>query len=131
MEIPIREPEFKCLRSLFGVALMCFCCVLNNPCTFVLLLFASPTEPVQDDSTSAMCLKLVVSERENFIVFGLIFREDVKYYFADFVCKGGGGVVPPKSVTPFSLKILSVKGGGGGTPQICNLIFGPKSGVFF
>ena len=29
-------------------------------------------------------------------------REPFKYYFADFVCKGGGGV-PPKSVTPFSL----------------------------
>ena len=27
-------------------------------------------------------------------------REDIKYYFADFVCKGGRGV-PPKSVTLF------------------------------
>ena len=35
-------------------------------------------------------------------------REDVKYYFADFVRKGGEG----------------------GTPHICNLFFGPKSGVF-
>ena len=58
----------------------------------------------------------------------VIVREDVNYYFADFVCKGGFGV-PPKSVTPFSLKILSVKGGGG-TPQIRNFFFGPKSGVF-
>ena len=39
-------------------------------------------------------------------------REGVKYYFADFVRKGGGGAgVPPKSVTPFSLKKKSVKGG--------------------
>ena len=35
-------------------------------------------------------------------------REDFKYYFADFVRKGGEG----------------------GTPQIRNLFFGPKSGVF-
>ena len=35
-------------------------------------------------------------------------REGVKYYFADFVRKGGEG----------------------GTPQIRNLFFGPKSGVF-
>ena len=33
-------------------------------------------------------------------------REDVKYYFADFVRKGGGRGVPPKSVTPFSMKIF-------------------------
>ena len=38
-------------------------------------------------------------------------REDVKYYFAYFVRKGGGGV-PPKSVTFILAKILSVKGGG-------------------
>ena len=31
-----------------------------------------------------------------------LFREPFKYYFADFVRKGGGGV-PPKSVTPFLL----------------------------
>ena len=43
------------------------------------------------------------------------FREDFKYYFADFGRKGGG--VPPKSVTPFSLKILSVKGGRGYPPN--------------
>ena len=36
-----------------------------------------------------------------------IVRENFKYYFADFVRKGGGGV----------------------TPQIRNLYFGPKSGV--
>ena len=35
-------------------------------------------------------------------------RETVKYYFADFVREGREG----------------------GTPQICNLFFGPKSGVF-
>ena len=45
-------------------------------------------------------------------------REDFKYYFADFVRKGGGGV-PPKSVTPLSLKVFPVKG--------CT----PKSVTFF
>ena len=39
------------------------------------------------------------------------FRESFKYYFADFVRKGGGGGVPPKSITFFLAKILSVKGG--------------------
>ena len=48
-------------------------------------------------------------------------REAVTYYFADFVRKKGGGL-PPKSVTPFLLKILSVKGG---TPKIRNF-FLPK-----
>ena len=55
-------------------------------------------------------------------------REPVKYYFADFVRKGEGGV-PPKSVTPFSPKKIH-KGGEGGTTQIRNLFFGPKSSVF-
>ena len=55
-------------------------------------------------------------------------RGAVKYYFTDFVRKWGGGV-PPKSVTPFSLKKIR-KGGEGGTPQIRKLLFGPKSGVF-
>ena len=55
-------------------------------------------------------------------------REEVKYYFADFVRKGGGGV-PPKSVTPFSPKILSVKGEGV-YPQVSNLFLDKKT-VFF
>ena len=38
----------------------------------------------------------------------LYIREDIKYYFADFVRKGGGG-----------------------TPKIRNPFFGPKTGVFW
>ena len=42
-------------------------------------------------------------------------KEEVKYYFADFVRKGGGRGNP--QIRNFLLaKILSVKGGGGGTP---------------
>ena len=55
-------------------------------------------------------------------------REVVKYYFADFVRKGGG--VPPKSVTPFLPKILSVKGEGG-APPIPVTIFWTKNRCFF
>ena len=58
-----------------------------------------------------------------------IFREPFKYYFADFVRKGGGGV-PPKFVTSFSPKKKSVNGGAGGTPQIHNL-FLDQNQVFF
>ena len=51
-------------------------------------------------------------------------RENFKYYFADFVRKWGGGGLPPKSITPFSVKNLSVKGGGGtGVP--------PKSVTYY
>ena len=50
-------------------------------------------------------------------------RGAVKYYFADFVRKGGG--VPPKSVAPFLLKKIR-KGGEGGTPQIRNSFFANK-----
>ena len=57
------------------------------------------------------------------------FREDIKYYFADFVRKGGGGV-PPKSVTPFLPKILSVKGGRG-VPPISVTYFLDQKQVFF
>ena len=53
---------------------------------------------------------------------------DIKYYFADFVRKGGG--VPPKSVTPFSPKILSVKGGRG-VPPISVTYFLDQKQVFF
>ena len=49
-------------------------------------------------------------------------RGDIRYYFADFVRKGGGEY-PPKSVTPFSLKILSVKGGRGVPPKSLTLFF--------
>ena len=56
------------------------------------------------------------------------FREAVKFYFADFVHKGGGGT--PQIRNPlFAEKVC--KRGGGGTPQIRNLFFGPKSGVSF
>ena len=58
-------------------------------------------------------------------------REDIKYYFADFVRKGGGGLLLPKSVTFFLTKILSVKGGGGTplTDKIRKVVFEvfPKS----
>ena len=54
-------------------------------------------------------------------------REGVKYYFADFVRKGGGGT--PQIRNPLFAEIFSVKGGGGGYPQIRSLFFGPKSGV--
>ena len=53
-------------------------------------------------------------------------REDIKYYFANFVLKGGG--VPPNSKTPFSLKFLSAKRGG---PQIRYFYFDLKTGVSF
>ena len=45
-------------------------------------------------------------------------REDVKYYFADFVHN------------PLFAENFVRKGGEGVTPQIRNLFFGPKSGVF-
>ena len=41
------------------------------------------------------------------IKYYMVVREDIKYYFADFVRNGEGGV-PPKSVTPFLPKMLSV-----------------------
>ena len=55
-------------------------------------------------------------------------REASKYYFADFVRKGGGGT-PQIRKSLFAEKKIR-KGGEGGTPQIRNLFFGPKSGVF-
>ena len=58
--------------------------------------------------------------------FLLQLREAVKYYFADFVRKGRAAVVPPKSVTPFSLKKIR-KEGEGGTPQIRNSFFAKKN----
>ena len=58
-------------------------------------------------------LELVYLQKMNLKLY--LLRERVKYYFADFVRKGGG--VPPKSVTPFSLKKKSVKGGRGVPPK--------------
>ena len=60
--------------------------------------------------------------------FTLLVRERVKYYFADFVRKGGGGT--PQIRNPLFAEKKIRKGGEGGTPQIRNLFFGPKSGVF-
>ena len=59
---------------------------------------------------------------------GNAIREDFKYYFADFVRKGGG--VPPKSVSPFSLKKKSVKGGRGVPPKSVTY-FLDQNQVFF
>ena len=56
------------------------------------------------------------------------FWEDIKYYFVDFFRKGG--VVPPNSVTPFSLKIYSVKGGRGVPPNSVTYFLDQKQ-VFF
>ena len=53
-------------------------------------------------------------------------REPVKYYFADFVRKGGG--YPPKSVTPFSLK--KIRKGGRGVPPKSVTYFLDQSQVF-
>ena len=55
-------------------------------------------------------------------------REPFKYYFADFVRKGGEGT--PQIRNPLFAEKKIRKGGEGGTPQIRNLFFGPKSGVF-
>ena len=59
----------------------------------------------------------------------LALREPFKYYFADFVRKGGGGGTP-QIRNPLFAKEKIRKGGEGGTPQIRNLFFGPKAGVF-
>ena len=61
-------------------------------------------------------------------VTSVTLRGNFKYYFADFVRKGGG--VPPKSVTPFLPKILSVKGGRG-VPPISVTYFLDQKQVFF
>ena len=55
-----------------------------------------------------------MDEVNKFCKYQVALRENFKYYFADFVRKGGG--VPPKSVTPYLPKILSVKGGGSTPP---------------
>ena len=61
-------------------------------------------------------------------IFHTLVRKTVKYFFADFVRKGGGGT-PQIRKSLFAEKKIR-KGGEGGTPQIRNLFFGPKSGVF-
>ena len=62
-------------------------------------------------------------------IFWRFLREAVKYYFADFVRKGGRGGTSQIRNPLFAEKKIR-KRGGGGTPQIHNLIFGPKSSVF-
>ena len=75
---------------------------------------------------SIIFARILIFDAEHLMkIFNRKLREAVKYYFADFVRKGGG--LPPKSVTPFLPGKKSVKGG---TPQIRNLFFGPKSGIF-
>ena len=64
------------------------------------------------------------------IFFWTTLREDIKYYFADFVRKGGRRGTP-RSITPFLPKFFSVKGGRGVPPQIRNPFFPYlKTGVF-
>ena len=53
----------------------------------------------------------------------MFIRGEVKYYFADFVRKGGGGVTPQIRNSFFAEDFVR-KGGRGGTPQIRNLFFG-------
>ena len=55
-------------------------------------------------------------------------REDVKYYFADFVRKGGEGY-PPNPNLLFRQKFVR-KGGGGGTPISVTYFLDQKQ-VFF
>jgi len=57
-------------------------------------------------------------------------RENFKYYFADFVRKGGEGGTPQIRNSLFAENFVR-KGGEGGTPHIRNLFFGPKTGVFW
>ena len=57
-------------------------------------------------------------------------RENFKYYFADFVRKGGGRGTPQIRNSLFAENFVR-KGGEGGTPHIRNLFFGPKTGVFW
>ena len=64
--------------------------------------------------------------------FPVAIRGAVKYYFADFVRKGGGGGTPQIRNPHFAEEKKSVKGGGGegGTPQIRNF-FWTKMRCFF
>ena len=45
---------------------------------------------------------IILKQDKTNILKSIILREDVKYYFADFVRKGGGEV-PTKSVTPVNV----------------------------
>ena len=58
----------------------------------------------------------------------MFLREAVKYYFADFVRKGGGGT--PQIRNPLFAENFVRKGGEGGTPQIRNLFFWTKIRCF-
>ena len=75
-----------------------------------------------------ICLNFLLPEKGEMFVCSLGSPSAVKYYFAEFVRKGGR--VPPKSVTPFSMKILSVKGGGGVPPKSVTY-FLDQNQVFF
>ena len=57
-------------------------------------------------------------------------REAFKYYFADFVRKGGGGGTP-QIRNPLFAENFFRKGGEGGTPQIRNLFFFTKNRCFW
>ena len=52
-------------------------------------------------SQARIDLKYLELLKENSLEIYFVLRGAVKYYFADFVRKGGGGG-PPDSVTPFS-----------------------------
>ena len=55
--------------------------------------------------------------------------EPVKYYFADFVRKGGGGT--PQIRNPLFAENFVRKGGRGVPPKSVTYFFWPKSGVFW
>ena len=57
-------------------------------------------------------------------------REPFKYFFADFVRKGGGGGTP-QICNPIFAENFVREGGEGGTPQIRNLFFWTKIRCFF
>ena len=61
--------------------------------------------------------------------FSPAISEDIKYYFADFVRKGGGGT--PQIRNSLFAENFVRKGGEGGTPHVRNLFLGPKRGVFW
>ena len=56
------------------------------------------------------------------------FREDIKYYFADFVRKGGGG--SPQIRNHFFAENFVRKGGGGVSPWIRNPFLDKKNRFF-
>ena len=58
----------------------------------------------------------------------LFFREDIKYYFADFVRKGGEGGTPQIRNSLFAENL--VRKGGGGVPPISVTYFLNQKQVF-